>query len=312
MNDNKLVSVIIPVYKVEKYLDRCLESIVNQTYRNLEIILVDDGSPDNCPAMCDEWARKDKRIKVVHKKNGGVSSARNAGIDAATGEYLTFVDSDDTVNLNFSNFINYALESGCDICYSDFLERRYFREHYIGLELSDKNIRTLLKNNYTVSCWGKLYRLEFLRSNKIYFLPITNGEDMVFSFELLLHARNLSVYCDNIYNYTIVEGSASKTYKYKNYEAIFRATKHIFAMVDESHKLPKTKKQIKSFVANSVYYMVGIIGRFEGDFIQYYELAVNNKCLFVKPSMFKYRLLYVCIKIFGLKIAMRLFKLIIK
>ena len=78
MNRSELISIIVPVYKVEKYLDKCVESIVEQTYKNLEIILVDDGSPDNCPAMCDEWAKKDSRIKVIHKKNGGLSSARNA------------------------------------------------------------------------------------------------------------------------------------------------------------------------------------------------------------------------------------------
>ena len=78
-----LISVIVPVYKVEEYLDKCVESIVNQTYKNLEIILVDDGSPDNCPKMCDEWAKKDKRIKVIHKENGGLSDARNTGIDIA-------------------------------------------------------------------------------------------------------------------------------------------------------------------------------------------------------------------------------------
>lgn len=78
MNQPELISIIVPVYKVEKYLDKCVESIVEQTYKNLEIILVDDGSPDNCPAMCDEWAQKDSRIKVIHKENGGLSSARNA------------------------------------------------------------------------------------------------------------------------------------------------------------------------------------------------------------------------------------------
>ena len=92
---DRLMSVIISVYKVEDYLDKCVNSIVNQTYKNLEIILVDDGSPDNCPAMCDEWAKKDKRIKVIHKQNGGLSSARNAGLDICTGDYIMFVDSDD-------------------------------------------------------------------------------------------------------------------------------------------------------------------------------------------------------------------------
>lgn len=94
-----LISVIVPIYKVESYLNRCVESLVNQTYHNLEIILVDDGSPDNCPQMCDDWVKKDSRIKVIHKENGGLSDARNAGMDIASGEYVTFVDSDDWIDV---------------------------------------------------------------------------------------------------------------------------------------------------------------------------------------------------------------------
>ena len=94
------VSVIVPIYNVEKYLDRCVTSIVNQTLHDIEIILVDDGSPDNCPQMCDEWAERDSRIRVVHKKNEGLGYARNSGMDLARGEYIAFVDSDDYVNEN--------------------------------------------------------------------------------------------------------------------------------------------------------------------------------------------------------------------
>ena len=96
----KLLSVIIPIYNVELYLNRCMESIVNQTYKNLEIIMVDDGSPDNCPELCEEWGKRDSRIKVIHKKNGGLSDARNMGLSVATGEYIAFVDSDDFVDLD--------------------------------------------------------------------------------------------------------------------------------------------------------------------------------------------------------------------
>lgn len=97
MREHSLISVIVPIYKVQDYLDECIESIINQTYSNIEVILVDDGSPDRCPQMCDEWAKRDSRIRVVHKKNGGLSSARNAGIDVAKGEYISFVDSDDFI-----------------------------------------------------------------------------------------------------------------------------------------------------------------------------------------------------------------------
>ena len=97
MNQSPRISVIVPVYNVEQYLPRCVESILAQTYENLEILLVDDGTKDNSGAICDAYARQDARVKAIHKKNGGLSSARNAGIDAATGEYLSFVDSDDWI-----------------------------------------------------------------------------------------------------------------------------------------------------------------------------------------------------------------------
>ena len=109
INENKesqdLISVIIPIYNVEQYLDRCIDSVKKQTYTNLEIILVDDGSPDNCGKMCDEYAEDDKRIKVIHKENGGLSDARNAGIEIATGEYITFIDSDDYVSLDYVEYM---------------------------------------------------------------------------------------------------------------------------------------------------------------------------------------------------------------
>ena len=92
-----VISVIVPIYRVEEYLNQCIESIVNQTYQNLQIILVDDGSPDRCGEMCEEWARRDKRIEVLHKKNGGLSDARNAGLAIATGDCIAFVDSDDWI-----------------------------------------------------------------------------------------------------------------------------------------------------------------------------------------------------------------------
>ena len=96
-----VVSVIVPVYKVENILHYCIDSILNQTYKDFELILVDDGSPDRCPKMCDDYAKKDSRIKVVHKKNGGLSDARNAGMAVATGEYISFIDSDDYVSDDF-------------------------------------------------------------------------------------------------------------------------------------------------------------------------------------------------------------------
>ncbi|MDY2590818.1 MAG: glycosyltransferase, partial [Agathobacter sp.] len=113
---NDLISVIVPVYKVEEYLDECVKSIISQSYSNLEIILVDDGSPDKCPELCDLWTTKDNRIKVVHKCNGGLSSARNAGLDIACGDYISFVDSDDYIAPDMiANLYNCIIENKTDI-----------------------------------------------------------------------------------------------------------------------------------------------------------------------------------------------------
>ena len=110
------ISVIIPVYKVEQYLPECLDSIINQTYKNLEIICIDDGSPDNSGKILDEYASKDNRIRVIHKENGGISSARNAGLDIATGDWISFVDSDDWLDINtYEKLLSSADEANTDI-----------------------------------------------------------------------------------------------------------------------------------------------------------------------------------------------------
>lgn len=109
-----LVSVIVPIYNVEQYVERCIRSIVNQTYTNLEILLIDDGSPDRCPTICDMWAQKDSRIKVVHKPNGGLSSARNAGLDICNGDFISFVDSDDWIERDMIQFLlDACIKNGC-------------------------------------------------------------------------------------------------------------------------------------------------------------------------------------------------------
>lgn len=104
-----MISVIVPVYNVEKYLDKCVQSILKQTYKDFELILVDDGSPDNSPQMCDEYAQKDKRVKVIHKANGGLSDARNVGTLNASGQYVTYIDSDDYVSNDYLEVLNWLI-----------------------------------------------------------------------------------------------------------------------------------------------------------------------------------------------------------
>lgn len=121
MDNKNLISIIVPIYGVEQYLKRCVDSLVNQTYRNLEIILVDDGSPDKCGEICDEYAKKDERIVVIHKPNGGLADARNSGIKSATGEYLMFIDSDDWIELDTCEIIiNEAILHKAEIVVFEF------------------------------------------------------------------------------------------------------------------------------------------------------------------------------------------------
>ena len=203
---NEKISVIVPVYNVEKYLDKCLESIVHQTYRNLEIILVDDGSSDNCPAMCDEWAGKDKRIKVIHKENGGLSSARNAGLDFATGEYIVFVDSDDWLDTDaVEKLLRAAVENRADIVASGF----YFENESGTSSIQDLRVSSfenediafaLLTDEIRPEVCSKLYsarligKLRFDESMKY-------AEDLPFNFNVMLKAKKLFCMAVSCYHY---------------------------------------------------------------------------------------------------------------
>ena len=200
-----LVSVIVPVYNVEKYLDRCVESIVNQTYRNLEIILVDDGSPDNCPQMCDDWAKKDERIKVLHKSNGGVSSARNFGINESSGEYISFIDSDDYIrNDMLEIIIKVADKYNADMVRCSYNIDTYGKDEIVVAEVDDE-IR-IIKNReqFLNDLHWDGHKAAFI-ANKVFKRSsigeirfnenFVAGEDVLFVYSVL-ERSNIVVYYD--------------------------------------------------------------------------------------------------------------------
>ena len=191
---NALVSVIVPAYNVQEYLDKCVESIVGQTYKNLEIILVDDGSPDNCPAICDNWAKKDGRIKVIHKENGGVSSARNSALDMAAGEYICFVDSDDFIE---PNAVGYMLENIGD---ADVIQCGFSYDHADGrvekYDITEADFtgedaaRAVIMDKVRPEVWGKLYSAHLLAEIR-FDTSKKYGEDLFINYLLLKCAKKL-------------------------------------------------------------------------------------------------------------------------
>jgi len=189
-NDNRLISVIVPVFKAESYLEKCIESITNQTYKNLEIILVDDGSPDNCPKICDDFANTDNRIKVIHKKNGGVSSARNEGLKAAKGEFVTFVDSDDYILQDYieksASFINSNTDlivSGLTII-DDLKNTKTISPKFQKNSPILKDISSFMKfviDGHFDIVVNKLYKRTLITSN--FQTGLRLGEDRVFNLD---------------------------------------------------------------------------------------------------------------------------------
>ena len=186
----ELVSVIVPIYKVEPYLKKCVDSIRNQTYKNLEIILVDDGSPDECPKMCDDFAKEDNRIKVIHRKNGGLSAARNSGLEIATGKYIGFVDSDDYIHSKMYEILVGRLEEKS----ADLAVCRVQDVFEIGEEealSTEEKVETMtnveaLKSIYgnwgtdMVVAWNKLYKREL-------FEELRYNEGKVHEDEFMIH-----------------------------------------------------------------------------------------------------------------------------
>ena len=215
---SELISIIVPVYNNEKYLDKCVKSIVNQTYQNLEIILVDDGSPDNCPRICDEWAKTDGRIRVVHKQNGGVSSARNAALDIATGDYISFVDSDDYLEPNaIEVLLSEIAKNNADISmgslffdYIDGRETQKQESSNLIIENDDILKDYLLDKNIRPEVWNKLYKADLFRNIR-FPLGTSYAEDFKINYYILKICKKAALSDKCLYHYLQESGNSSTT-----------------------------------------------------------------------------------------------------
>ena len=212
-----LFSIVVPIYNVENYLHKCIDSLIGQTYKDIEIILVDDGSIDNCPAICDEYAQKDVRIKVVHKENGGLSDARNKGIETATGKYVVFVDSDDYIELDALERFSRVAALDVDVLVGDVVVEggEYCSKnpkHLQGKVLSGydyfKNAIEYAEVPVVAVCY--VYKKSFLIENSLRFKSGILHEDEQFTPRALLRANSVSYTGISFYHYVLRDGSITK------------------------------------------------------------------------------------------------------
>ena len=229
---SRLVSLIVPVYKVEQYLKRCMDSVLNQTYKNIEVILVNDGSPDNCPALCDEYAKIDSRVRVIHKENGGLSSARNVALDSVKGDYIFFVDSDDWLALDTLEVLNEYLEEDHDMI---SFQRTYLTEEKV-VEKGEKNPKDMDVSQYIDASF--LGRYDFFVTTKIFkaevfnnirFLEGRNYEDLEIMHRLFLNMKKVVGLDYFLYYYWKGnEGAITNTITMKNIKDHYLSANEIY------------------------------------------------------------------------------------
>lgn len=301
---NKLVSIIIPIYKVESYLDKCINSVVAQTYKNLEIILVDDGSPDNCPQICDLWAKKDNRIKVIHKQNGGLSSARNAGLDVCKGDYICFIDSDDWVEPTYVEELYSTLtQNNADLalCGVNNIDENgsihemippLDKSFYKKTELSElMYIKCFKKNLMIVVAWNKLYKKEIWQNLRYPLGKVCEDEFVL--FDILNSCNNgIAITNSKLYNYLYRKSSIMNSL---NYNIVFDG---IDATIERYNKFED--KYLKQMTATEILnsYIIGykrfykhkiakeIVKRFRKDY-KIYKKDIKSLRLKMKYFIFK-------------------------
>lgn len=263
-----LISVIVPIYKVERYLNKCVDSILNQTFTDFELILVDDGSPDNCGRICDEYAEKDNRIHVIHKENGGLSDARNAGLNYATGEYIVFVDSDDFIEPDLLEKAYSTIVKGYDIVSFGFnvigvdgsISAIIHPE--VGKELRFEKqadyLEFILKifMNWRVGweAWSRIYRRDIIEKYELRFEDNSRifAEDMYFNFCYIVHTKTMYAMKDCLYNYLRRNDSImGKDIKKSNLNRFNELAK---AVLEHYKKYPDLDYLCEHFSA--IYYMI--------------------------------------------------------
>lgn len=236
------VSIVLPIYNVEKYLDRCIESVVNQTYSNIEILLVDDGSPDDCPTMCEKWAVMDNRIRVIHKENRGLGMARNSGLEVATGDYICFFDSDDYIALNaIEKMVEKAKKYNADIVtfgYSNVNTKGEVisekiplvqKDVFYGKEITESFLADMVSSNshsrnynLMMSAWASIYKTAVLRETRWLFSSerVIISEDVYSLLDLYKYVDCVAVLSEALYFYCENSTSLTKTFRTDRFEKI--------------------------------------------------------------------------------------------
>lgn len=312
---NPLISVIIPIYKVELYLQECVDSIRNQTYRNLEIILVDDGSPDNCPKLCDKFAKEDSRIIVIHKPNGGASDARNVGLERSTGKFILFVDGDDW--WDNQNGVQELIDQLQSTPQADliFFQNKVFihNKYYSPLQFNPQSINgkdklttlnyLLTQSDLSIAAYSKLIRKELLISNNIKFETGLIGEDIDWSFNLYIKANKLYCINSSFYVYRKHIGSVTASMKRKNFLDLLYIINKWRTIIPELSIPQKEKNIYLGFLCYEYSILLGLLYR--ADVVTRKELKAQLKPLTylfqydINHKTHKVALLY---KLFGFNI----------
>lgn len=259
---NDLISIIIPVYNVEKYLKECLESVINQTYTNLEIILVDDGSTDSSGNICDEYKKRDTRIKVIHKENGGVSIARNLGLNNANGQYIGFIDSDDYVEPKYCEKLLKSIKENnvqCALCKFDKVyekknQNTIFESNYI-MDKNDLIMEILDVQKGFGFCTQKLWTKNALVDIK-YNENIKVGEDSLFCIESCKNIYKVYVLNEKLYHYRLNENSLVRKYDENYAQKYLRAMQETKKYIEENHNKPDIIKKFNNYIVYNILIIV--------------------------------------------------------